>query len=55
MLMISEVSSLIVKKKIKIIEDCAQAIGARIGKQKVTSIGDFSCFSFHAQKHHDPR
>ncbi len=38
------------KKKIKIIEDCAQAIGAQIGKQKVGSIGDFSCFSFHAQK-----
>ncbi len=38
------------KKNIKIIEDCAQAIGAEVGGKKVGSIGDFSCFSFHAQK-----
>ena len=38
------------KKNIKIIEDCAQAIGAEVGDKKVGSIGDFSCFSFHAQK-----
>lgn len=37
-------------KNIKIIEDCAQAFGAQINGQKVGSIGDFSAFSFHAQK-----
>ena len=37
-------------KKIKIIEDCAQAIGAEIAGKKVGTFGDFSCFSFHAQK-----
>ena len=38
------------KKKILIVEDCAQAIGAEIRGKKVGSMGDFSCFSFHAQK-----
>jgi len=38
------------KKNIKIIEDCAQAIGAEIYGKKVGSFGDFSCFSFHTQK-----
>ncbi len=37
-------------KKIKIIEDCAQALGAEVNGKKVGTIGDFSCFSFHAQK-----
>ena len=37
-------------RKIKIIEDCAQALGAEINKKKVGTLGDFSCFSFHAQK-----
>ena len=38
------------KKKIKIIEDCAQALGAEINNNKVGTLGDFSCYSFHAQK-----
>ena len=38
------------KRKIKIIEDCAQALGASINTKKVGTLGDFSCFSFHAQK-----
>ena len=42
--------SLCKKKKIKIVEDCAQAFGAEIKKRKVGTIGDFACFSFHAQK-----
>lgn len=37
-------------KNIKIIEDCAQALGAEFKKKKVGTFGDFSCFSFHAQK-----
>ncbi len=38
------------KKNIKIIEDCAQALGAEINNTKVGTLGDFSCYSFHAQK-----
>jgi perosamine synthetase len=37
-------------KKIKIIEDCAQAFGANVNGKKTGTIGDFACFSFHAQK-----
>ena len=38
------------KRKIKIVEDCAQSLGAEIGGKKAGSLGDFSCYSFHAQK-----
>lgn len=38
------------KKNLTIIEDCAQAFGAQIDNLKVGTLGDFSCFSFHAQK-----
>lgn len=38
------------KKRIKIIEDCAQAFGAEFKKKKAGTRGDFACFSFHAQK-----
>ena len=38
------------KKRIKIIEDCAQSLGAEIRKKKAGTLGDFSCYSFHAQK-----
>ena len=39
-----------INKKIKIIEDCAQAFGAEMNFKKAGTLGDFSCFSFHAQK-----
>ena len=39
-----------INKKIKIVEDCAQAFGAEINSKKAGTLGDFSCFSFHAQK-----
>jgi dTDP-4-amino-4,6-dideoxygalactose transaminase len=39
-----------INKRIKIIEDCAQAFGAQVNEKKVGTLGDFSCFSFHAQK-----
>ena len=45
-----KIASFCSKKKIKIIEDCAQALGAEINGKKVGTIGDFSCYSFHAQK-----
>ena len=38
------------EKNIILIEDCAQAIGAEISGGKVGTFGDYSCFSFHAQK-----
>ncbi len=38
------------KKKILIVEDCAQAFGAEVSGRKVGSFGDFACYSFHAQK-----
>ncbi len=38
------------KRKIKIIEDCAQSIGSELNGKKSGTIGDFSCYSFHAQK-----
>ena len=37
-------------KKIIIVEDCAQAFGAKVKNSYVGTIGDFSCYSFHAQK-----
>ena len=32
------------------IEDCAQSLGAELKGKKAGTFGDFSCFSFHAQK-----
>ena len=39
-----------INKKINIVEDCAQAFGAELDSKKAGTLGDFSCFSFHAQK-----
>jgi len=36
--------------KLKIIEDCAQAQGAKLKKKKVGSFGDVGCFSFYPTK-----
>ena len=38
------------KYKIKIIEDCSQAVGAEYNKKKVGSFGDVGCFSLHPLK-----
>jgi len=46
----SKFSRLCKKKKIFLIEDCAQALGAKYNSKSVGTFGDFSCFSFHAQK-----
>jgi perosamine synthetase len=33
-----------------VVEDCAEALGARVGHQRVGAIGDVGCFSFFANK-----
>lgn len=38
------------KHKIKVVEDCAQALDARINGQHVGTFGDYGCFSFHGAK-----
>lgn len=38
------------KHNLKVIEDCAQATGAKWGEQKVGAIGDVGCFSFFPTK-----
>ena len=38
------------KYNLKIIEDCAQAIGAEFNKNKVGTFGDVACFSFYPGK-----
>ena len=37
-------------KKIKIIHDCAQSIGANYLDKKTGALADFACYSFHSQK-----
>lgn len=39
-----------INKKIKIIEDCAQAFGSMINGKMAGTISDYGCFSFHSQK-----
>jgi|688.fasta_scaffold274611_2 dTDP-4-amino-4,6-dideoxygalactose transaminase len=46
---VNEIKSKI-PKKIKIIEDCSQAHGAKVGDKRVGSLGDFGCFSFYPGK-----
>lgn len=38
------------KNNILVVEDCAQALGAKYKGKKAGSFGDFACFSFHCQK-----
>lgn len=45
-----QVSALAKKYKLFLIEDCALALGAKIGKNHVGTFGDFGAFSFHPVK-----
>ena len=47
---IYKIRSLIKNKKIFIVDDCAQAHGAKLNKQKVGSLSDISCFSLYPGK-----
>ncbi|MFH1614550.1 MAG: DegT/DnrJ/EryC1/StrS family aminotransferase [Planctomycetota bacterium] len=38
------------KHNLRVVEDCAQAIGTSINCQNVGTFGDFGCFSFHGAK-----
>lgn len=47
---IVEIANLCKAKNISLIEDCAQALGAKLNGRSCGTFGDISCFSFHAQK-----
>jgi len=48
---IDKVLQLCKKYNIKLIEDCALALGAKYNNKHVGSFGDFACFSFYPAKH----
>ena len=47
---LSAIQALCRKYSIKIIEDCAHALGSTLENENVGTIGDFGCFSFQAIK-----
>ena len=47
---IDKIKKICLKKKIILIEDCAQALGSKIKNKYVGTYGDMSIFSFHQQK-----
>ena len=48
---IQSLKKIIGKRKIKIIEDAAHALGAKLDNRFIGNHGDFICFSFQAVKH----
>jgi perosamine synthetase len=47
---IEEIAAFAKEKSIALIEDCAQAFGAKLGDRHGGTFGDIGCYSFHAQK-----
>lgn len=47
---ISSIVEIAKKKNIKVVEDCAQSVGAAFGSKKLGTFGDVSCFSFYPTK-----
>ena len=47
---IKKIKRIIGKRKIFIIDDCSQAHGAKLGKKRVGSLSDISCFSLYPGK-----
>jgi len=47
---LEEINKIAQNNGIKIIEDCAQAFGAKIGSRKVGTFGDIGCYSFFPAK-----
>jgi perosamine synthetase len=47
---IEEIAAFARERKITLIEDCAQAFGARLGDKHGGTFGDIGCYSFHSQK-----
>ena len=45
-----EIVPLLKKNGVRMVEDCAQSVGATVGDKKVGSFGDAGCFSFYATK-----
>jgi len=45
-----KISKICSEKNIILVEDCAQAFGAKFKNKRLGSYGDFACFSFHSQK-----
>ena len=47
----TEITKISKKYGLKIVEDCALALGSRIGEKHVGLFGDFGVFSFYPAKH----
>ena len=47
---IKEIANLCSSKEVFLLEDCAQALGAKLDGVHAGLFGDFACYSFHAQK-----
>lgn len=45
-----EIAEFAKEKGIILIEDCAQALGAKLGNRHCGTFGDIGCYSFHSQK-----